>query len=537
MFRRLILVSGPIASGKSMLATHLVKCHDAHCFRTKDWILSLRPKTEQTRLGLQAAGEALDRLTRGQWVVTSLSKAMQTGALLSAETPLVLDSVRIPEQVEGLRKAYGAFVVHIHVTASDDVLRTRYRERAKQRAGEPTYEAVKRNHTEKHIERLADIADVVINSDRCLPEDIFTRAATFLDLHPRSVEQLVDVLVGGQYGSEGKGNIVSYIAPEYDYLVRVGGPNAGHKVYEEPEPYTFHLLPSGTRSCAAKLVLGPGSVLNVETLLREIRECQIERDRLVIDEQAMTISRLDSKKEQTMKKKIASTAQGVGSASARKIMGRYPKSDVVLARHVKELKPYIGSALEVYEKAYQKGQRILLEGTQGTSLSLHHGSYPWVTSRDTSSAGCLSEAGIAPRRVRKIVMVCRTFPIRVGNAEEGTSGPMSQEISLSEISKRSGISLKELEVTERTSTTHRPRKIAEFDWVQLRRNVMLNSATDIALTFVDYLDKKNRQAFRYEQLQSTTLRFIEEVERVAGVPVNLISVRFHSRSVIDRRTW
>jgi len=462
---------------------------------------------------------------------------MQTGGSQHTEAVVVVDSVRIPEQVEGVRRAYGGLVVHVHVTASEHELRRRYLARSKGSADEPSYEVVKRNATEKEIERLADIADVVINSDRCVPEDMFIRATTFLDLHPRSVDQLVDVLVGGQFGSEGKGNIVSYIAPEYDYLVRVGGPNAGHKVYEEPEPYTFHLLPSGTRSCTAKLILGPGAVLDVGKLLEEIRECRIEADRLVIDENAMTIAPKDPKREQLLKRRIASTAQGVGSASSRKIMGRFKGSDVRLAKDVPALEPYIGSALEVYERAYQQGKRILLEGTQGTSLSLHHGEYPWVTSRDTSSAGCVSEAGIAIRRVRKIIMVCRTYPIRVGDAKEGTSGPMSRKIPLKEVARRSGIPLSELKKTEITSTTHRPRKIAEFDWVQLKRNVSLNSPTDIALTFVDYLDKRNRTAFRYEQLQPATLRFIEEVERVAGVPVNLISVRFHSRSVIDRRTW
>jgi adenylosuccinate synthase len=520
-----------------MLAQHLVDEHGAVCFRTKDWILALRQKTPQNRVAMQVTGEALDRSTKGQWVVQSLSRALQSGTSISREAVIVLDSVRIPEQVEGLRRAYGASVVHIHITASDNELRLRYEKRSKAHKGEPSYEAVKRNRTERTIERLADIADVVINSDRCVPNDIFTRSTSTLDLHPRSIDQLVDVLIGGQYGSEGKGNIVSYIAPEYEYLVRVGGPNAGHKVYEEPEPYTFHLLPSGTRSCTAKLVLGPGAVLDIEKLLKEIRECQIEKGRLVVDENAMTISPLDPKREQKLKKKIASTGQGVGSATSRKIMGRYPKSDVTLAKDVAALKPYVGSALEVFERAYQSGKRILLEGTQGTSLSIHHGKYPWVTSRDTGAAGCLSEAGIAPRRVRKIIMVCRTYPIRVGNAKEGSSGPMSQEIDLAEISRRSGIPLAELKKTEITSTTLRPRKIAEFDWVQLRANVALNSPTDIALTFVDYLDIKNRAAFRYEQLKPDTLRFIEEVERVSGVPVNLISVRFHSRSVIDRRTW
>jgi adenylosuccinate synthase len=536
MLKRLVIVSGPIASGKSMLARHLADKHGAKCFRTKDWILQRRPKTPSLRLPLQEAGEALDVSTKGGWVVDSLARELQTGTGLPPSAVVVLDSVRIPEQVDALRRAYGGLVVHIHVTASDDELRRRYKRRSAARGDEPDYEVVKRNATEKQIESLAQVADVVINSDRCTPEDIFIRATTFLDLHPRSIDQLVDVLIGGQYGSEGKGNIVSYIAPEYDYLVRVGGPNAGHKVYEEPEPYTFHLLPSGTRTSTAKLIVGPGAVLNVEQLLQEIRECQVEADRLVIDENAMTIDEHDRKQEQTMRRKIASTAQGVGAATSRKIMGRFPGSDVRLARDVVELRPYIGDALETYERAFQQGKRILLEGTQGTSLSIHHGSYPWVTSRDTTAGGCLSEAGIPPRRVRRIVMVCRTYPIRVGDAKEGTSGPMSRPILLKEIAARSGIPLKELRKTEITSTTNRPRKIAEFDWAQLRRNVALNSPTDIALTFVDYLDIKNRTAFRFEQLQPGTLRFIEEIERVAGVPVNLISVRFHSRSVIDRRT-
>jgi len=534
MLKRLIVVSGPIASGKSLLANHLIEKHGATGFRTKDWILK-RKKITPNRLALQEAGEVLDRATKGRWVVDSLAAEIGTGALPTEV--VVIDSVRIPNQVRALREAYGSRVVHIHVTASDEELRKRYNKRAREQPKEPSYQQVKANTTENQIERLADIADVVINSDRCTAADIFARASAFLDLHPRSVEPLVDVLVGGQYGSEGKGNIVSHIAPEYDYLVRVGGPNAGHKVFEEPAPYTFHMLPSGTRSCSAKLVIGPGAVLHVQKLLKEIHECGIEKDRLTIDGQAMTIGPKDPKLEETMRKRIGSTAQGVGAASARKIMGRYPGSDVQLAKDNDALKPYIGDALEVFERAYQRGQKILLEGTQGTSLSIHHGAYPWVTSRDTTAAGCISEAGIAARRVRRIIMVCRTYPIRVGDAEKGTSGPMSQPITLKEIARRSGIPLSELQRTEITSTTHRPRKVAEFDWVQLRRNSILNSPTDIALTFVDYLDVRNRSAFRYEQLQPDTLRFVEEIERVSGVAVTLLSVWFNRRSIIDRRVW
>lgn len=95
----------------------------------------------------------------------------------------------------------------------------------------------------------------------------------------------------------------------------------------------------------------------------------------------------------------------------------------------------------------------------------------------------------------------------------------------------------ELRKTELTTTTGRQRRIGEFDWEQLRRSCVLNGPTDIALTFVDYLSIRNRDAYRFEQLTEDTLRFIEEVERVAGVPVSLMSTKFGWRNVVDRRAW
>ena len=160
-----------------------------------------------------------------------------------------------------------------------------------------------------------------------------------------------------------------------------------------------------------------------------------------------------------------------------------------------------------------------------------------MTSRDTSVGGCLSEAGISPSRVRKVVVVCRTFPIRVQSPDGGTSGRLSQEISWENIAKRSGIKLAQLVKSERTSTTNRARRVGEFDWALLRKASALNGPTDIALTFTDYLDRRNEDARRYEQLQPDTIKFIEEVERVAAAPVSLISTRFDFRSIIDRRSW
>ena len=105
------------------------------------------------------------------------------------------------------------------------------------------------------------------------------------------------------------------------------------------------------------------------------------------------------------------------------------------------------------------------------------------------------------------------------------------------ISERSGIPLKELETTETTSTTNRRRRIGEFDWSLLRRASLLNRPTDIALTFADYLTIENRAAKRFEQLTPDTINFIQEVERVSGARVSLITTGFNLRSIIDRRSW
>jgi adenylosuccinate synthase len=114
---------------------------------------------------------------------------------------------------------------------------------------------------------------------------------------------------------------------------------------------------------------------------------------------------------------------------------------------------------------------------------------------------------------------------------------MGIEIDWKVVSKRSGIPLRQLEDTEKTSTTHRRRRVAEFDWELLRRASALNGPTDIALAFADYLNRKNEDARRFEQLDTPTINFIEELQRVAAAPVSLVSTRFDFRSIIDRRAW
>lgn len=522
-----------------MLAELLVDKAGAKKVKTNELLKDLKPNSKHTRLSLQRLGDQLDKQTNGSWVVDGL---LRLGAIDQAANQLiVIDSIRIEPQLQALRRALNVQVVHIHLVANDEELAKRYSKRKGDFQEFSEYKKVRQNHTEKHVQYLAKIADVVIETDRCTPEDVLVRVTARLGLRFPVRRATVDVIVGGQYGSEGKGNIVHYLAPDYDMLVRVGGPNAGHKVFLPNEaPYTFHQLPSGAMANSqAKLVLGAGAVINLERLLKEIADLSISYDRLAIDRQAMIIDQQDIDWETAaLKNEIASTAQGVGSATARKINGRKPNSDVRLAKDIPELKHYLANTVDVLAEAISDNKRIMLEGTQGTSLSIHHGHYPHVTSRMTTASGCIAEAGIAPHQVRRVIMVCRTYPIRVGNTDTGkTSGHMEQEISLQTIADRSGIDVEELNKVEKTSTTKRDRRIAEFDWAQFRRSIILNAPTDIALTFADYISVENREAYRYEQLTDLTLRFIEEMEKVSGVPVSLISTRFDLRNIIDRRAW
>jgi adenylosuccinate synthase len=449
---------------------------------------------------------------------------------------VVVDAVRIKDQVDGIRRAFGTRVTHIHLTAPFEILERRYAQRRDANISKSSsYAEVRSNKTEQEVGALSQIADIVIDSHRCTVGDVLARAISHLGVHKPASDQLVDVVVGGQYGSEGKGQVAAYLSPEYGLLVRVGGPNAGHTVYEEPASYTHHHLPSGTRRCSAQLLIGPGAVVDVQKLLGEIADCGVDKDRLSIDPQAMVISPEDILFEKDLVANIGSTGQGVGAATARRIIER--GKGVKLARDMPELKPFIRPALDVLSLAYANRTKILLEGTQGTGLSLYHGSYPHVTSRDTGVAGCLAEAGISPTRVRRVVMVCRTYPIRVQSPRGGTSGFMSGELNWAEISRRSGIPVRKLRLAEKTSTTRRSRRVGEFEWVLLRKSALLNGPTDVALTFVDYLCKSNESAKRFEQLTPDTINFIREVECVAGCQVSLISTGFNSRPIIDLRSW
>lgn len=549
--RQIVVISGKTCSGKSGLSHLLAREYgfevvfDRRALQDPDWHLQLdQPAILDRRRELEAADNE-------QWMLQEIKVRCAKDA---KGPPLVVDHLNTLGQVLEFRKTFGANLIHVHLYASDRTLQNRYAERVKDQTDPVPYDQVNQLRGQAQIELLKADADVRIYTERSDSNDTLVRVAARLHLFTPPEIRCVDVLIGGQYGSEGKGNIVSYLAREYDVMVRVGGPNAGHTVASPLGPYTYHHLPSGSRDVTARLLLGPGMTIRLEGLLKEIEECSITPDRLFIDPQATIIEDEDLEAEHAhLVSTIASTGSGSGAAAARRILSRGKKT-IRLARDVEELRNYVGTpgnyrgcTTDRLEEAYRCGHSILLEGTQGSGLSIFHGDYPHVTSRDTNVAGCLAEAGISPSRIRKILMVIRPMPIRVGDpdGDQGhTSGQLKHGTTFSDIAEFAGLEGETLNAVEKTSTTRRSRRVGWFEWDQFRKACALNAPTDIVLTFADYLSSANSQARRFEQLDPETIKFVEELERVSQAPVSLINTRFSRdagasdlRSLIDRRNW
>lgn len=547
--RQIVVISGKTCSGKSGLASLLEKefgfavVYDRRAIDDSEWRLRMaQPDIPDRR------HEAKDADQWMLWETQAVCEAQKDGR------PLVVDHLNTLAQVLQFRQVFGANLVHVHLYASDPTLHGRYAKRIEGQANPLSYDEVNQLKDQTEIQALKDDADVRVYTERSDSNDTLVRVAARLHLYTPPEIRCVDVLIGGQYGSEGKGNIVAYLAREYDVMIRVGGPNAGHTVASSAGPYTYHHLPSGSRDVTARLLLGPGMTIHLPGLLKEIEECGIRKDRLFIDPQATIIEEEDigTEKGGHLVSTIASTGSGSGAAAARRILSR--GKEIRLARDVDELRPYVGTPGNYHgctsdrlEEAYRSGHSILLEGTQGSGLSIFHGDYPHVTSRDTNVAGCLAEAGISPSRIRKILMVIRPMPIRVGDpdGEDGhTSGTLKHATTFDDIAAFAGLEAQVLNTAEKTSTTKRSRRVGWFEWDQFRKACALNAPTDIVLTFADYLKSSNSKARRFEQLDPDTIKFVEELERVSQAPVSLINTRFSRdpdasdlRSLIDRRNW
>lgn len=300
------------------------------------------------------------------------------------------------------------------------------------------------------------------------------------------------VLVGGQYGSEGKGAIAAHVANQYQVHVRVGSPNAGHTIYWNGEKHVMQSIPCGWINPKAVIVIGRGALLNMKQFMKELVHIMSYYpnflSRLVIDAEAGILDEKFHEQEGgvngEMHRRIGSTGEGVGPARIARIQ-RNPE----WFRQFKDVAEEYGLSKCVAENtpasiaaAQDTGSNILIEGTQGSALSLLHSYWPYCTSIDTNAAGIISEVGIAPSRVTDVLMVCRTYPIRV----HGNSGPMKNEITWEELSRRTGVAID----PEKTTVTKKTRRIAEWDSELFKQSCILNAPTEIALTFADYVDSE-----------------------------------------------
>lgn len=322
------------------------------------------------------------------------------------------------------------------------------------------------------------------------------------------------VLVGGQYGSEGKGAVVAHIANEYDAHVRVGSPNAGHTIYWRGEKHVMQSIPCGWINPNADIIIGRGALLNMKQFMKElVHVLQFYPDflsRLHIDPEAGILSEkfrdAEGGKNGWFNEKIGSTGEGVGAAREARI-----HRDTEVFKRFKDVAHEYGLEQCISENTpllvaieQDAGRNVLIEGTQGSGLSLLHSHYPYCTSIDTNAAGIISEVGIAPSRVTDVLMVVRTFPIRVA----GNSGYMKNEITWEQLQQKMGVNI----TPEKTTVTQKIRRIAEWDADLFYQSCLLNAPTCIALTFADYIDPNVMDAVHPEDLLNSTrlMKFIKD---------------------------
>ncbi|MFQ5969711.1 MAG: adenylosuccinate synthetase [Nitrososphaerales archaeon] len=329
------------------------------------------------------------------------------------------------------------------------------------------------------------------------------------------------VVVGGFFGDEGKGKMISYLVlkDKPEIAVRGGvGPNAGHTFVLNGEVHKLRMLPSSILSKDTRLMIGAGVVVNPEILLNEIEKYHVQ-DRFFIDGQCgvIELTHINRDKGEDLRGRIGTTGSGTGPANSDRAL-----RTLQMAKNVKELSIYIGDVSNAVNFALDRGEKILLEGTQGTFLSLYHGTYPYVTSKDVTASGICADIGLGPKRVDDVMLVFKAYVTRVG------TGPLSNELNKEEAQKRGWF--------EVATVTGRERRSAPFNFELAKKAIMLNSATQLAVTKLDVVFPECTHVKEYDKLSEGAKSFIEQIEKTTNVKVILIGTGEDVYDIIDRRS-
>jgi len=317
---------------------------------------------------------------------------------------------------------------------------------------------------------------------------------------------MATIIVGAQWGDEGKGKIIDFLAKDYDVVVRYnGGNNAGHTIYVNGKKIILHHLPSGVIYQEKINVMGNGMVVDPELLKEEID--LLERSgfdihgRLFISERAHVIQQKHKEFEQDsgLAKRIGTTGRGIGPSYADKVYRTGLRvADVLHLHHF--LKPYVTDTSLLVNDLIESGKRVLFEGAQGTMLDVDHGSYPYVTASNPTAGGAIIGSGIGPTKIKEVIGIAKAYTTRVGE------GPFPTELGNYEEVKKENAEITEEEIeqahrggeylqgklmrikgSEYGATTGRPRRCGWLDLVILKHAKRVNGLTSIAITKLDVL--------------------------------------------------
>jgi adenylosuccinate synthase len=329
------------------------------------------------------------------------------------------------------------------------------------------------------------------------------------------------VIVGGFFGDEGKGKIVAHVAyHDHPTIISRGGvgPNAGHTVIVGEKEYGVRMVPSGFVYPDARLFIGTGVLVDPRVFLQEVNLLGVG-ERTFVDYRCTIIEEEHIRRDRSsehLAKTIGSTGSGCGPANADRVL-RVARQ----AKEVPELEPFLIDAPWELNGAIDRGENVLLEGTQGFGISLYYGTYPFVTSKDTSASQIAADNGVGPTNIDDVIVVFKAYPTRVGE------GPFSTEMSRDE-SDRLGIK-------EFGTVTHRQRRIGEWDGRMARYSAMINGCTQAAITGIDRVDHECFGITEYGLLTKKAKDFLAMAEQDIGAPVTLISTGPDVSQIIDLR--
>jgi adenylosuccinate synthase len=327
------------------------------------------------------------------------------------------------------------------------------------------------------------------------------------------------VIAGAFWGDEGKGKIISYLAlkDKLDVCVRTGSVNAAHTVWIQGKRYALHMVPAAFVNEKCRLLIGAGSNVHVPQFLKEVEETHT-RNRIGVDYQASIIEEKHSSQDKSNAhlKGLGTTGWGVGPAVEERV-----RRSAKIAKDIPELKPYLADVTTETNNAIDADKNVLLEGSQGLMLSLYHGTYPYVTSRDTSASAICSEAGVGPTKIDNVLVVFKAFITRVG------TGPLPGELTKEEAIKRGWF--------ETAAGTGRDRRSAPFNYELAKKAAMIHGATQAAVTKLDSVFPDCKGAKTYEKLPKEAKQFIHKIEEETGIPVALLGTGPDALDIIDRR--